>query len=119
MQLVDKMHLPCAKTISVLALLPFVMFYTKLLEQTSRERMLIILPAFYAITILCFSAVIGIAHAAPEMIAARSIIPYTPSKVLEYFWYLLVESFGSLVFALFRLLPPIRQDQILPKEDVA
>lgn len=46
-QLVDKMHLPYAKTISVLALLPLVIFYTKLLEKTSRERMLILLPLIY------------------------------------------------------------------------
>ena len=55
MQLVDKMYLPYAKTISVLALLPLVMFYTKLLGKTSREKMFVILPAFYGISILCFS----------------------------------------------------------------
>ena len=54
-QLVDKLHLPFAKTASVIALLPLVMFYTKLLEKTSRERMLIILPFFYGVSILCFS----------------------------------------------------------------
>src|SRR4051812_13081069 len=46
-QLVDRLHLPYAKTVSVLALLPLVMFYTRLLERTSRERMLVILPTFY------------------------------------------------------------------------
>lgn len=101
MQLVDKMHLPYAKTISVLALFPFVMFYTKLLEQTSREKMLIILPAFYGISILCFGAVIGITQASPEIIATRSIILFIGTKVLGYVWYLFVESFGSLIFALF------------------
>lgn len=101
MQLVDKMYLPYAKTISVLALLPLVMFYTKLLERTSRERMLIILPTFYGMAILCLGVIIGIAQASPEVIAARSIIPYMATKVLGYFWYLFVESFGSLIFALF------------------
>ena len=46
-QLVGKLQLPFAKTVSVLALLPLVMFYTKLLEKISRERMLVILPIFY------------------------------------------------------------------------
>ena len=101
MQLVDKMHLPYAKTISVLALLPLVMFYTKLLERTSRERMLIILPAFYGIAILCFGVVIGITQASPEVIAARSMVPFIGTKVLGYVWYMFVESFGSFVFALF------------------
>ena len=40
-QLVGNLQLPFAKTVSVLALLPLVMFYTRLLEKTSRERMLI------------------------------------------------------------------------------
>ncbi|MFI5343228.1 MAG: NTP/NDP exchange transporter [Chlamydiales bacterium] len=99
--LVDKLHLPYAKTISVLALLPLVMFYTKLLERTSREKMLIILPTFYGISILCFGIVMLIAQASPEEIAARSLIPFIATKVLGYLWYLFVESFGSLVVALF------------------
>ncbi len=100
-QLVDRLHLPYAKTVSVLALLPFVMFYTKLLERTSREKMLVILPAFYGITVLCFAALMSWAQAPAEEIAARSFLPYVATKVLGYVWYLFVESFGSLVVALF------------------
>lgn len=100
-QLVDKMHLPYAKTISVLALLPLVMFYTRLLATTSREKMLIILPTFYGLAIVGFSAVMFIAQAPSEVIATRSMIPYVGTKILGYLWYLFVESFGSLVVALF------------------
>jgi AAA family ATP:ADP antiporter len=100
-QLVDKLHLPYAKTVSVISLLPLVMFYTKLLEKTSREKMLMILPAFYGITILCFSALMLIAQAPAEQIAERSTVPFIATRVLGYTWYLFVESFGSLVVALF------------------
>lgn len=100
-QLVDKLHLPYAKTVSVLALLPLVMFYTKLLEKTSREKMLVILPAFYGIVTLLFSAVMPFVQAPAEEIAARSMLPYIGTKVVGYSWYLFVESFGSLVVALF------------------
>src|SRR5471030_3313263 len=79
-QLVDKMQLPYAKTISVLALLPLVMFYTRLLETTSRERMLVILPTFYGIAILCFSAVMFFAQGSEAEIAARSTIPFIGTK---------------------------------------
>lgn len=99
--LVDKLHLPYAKTVSVIALLPLVMFYTKLLERTSREKMLMILPAFYGIAILCFASLMMIAQAPKEIIEARTIIPYLATKALGYTWYLFVESFGSLVVALF------------------
>ena len=54
-QLVDKLQLPFAKTISVITLLPLVMFYTKLLEKTSKEKMLVILPIFYGVAVFIFS----------------------------------------------------------------
>jgi len=100
-QLVDRLHLPYAKTVSVLALLPLVMFYTKLLEKTSRERMLVILPSFYGITVLCFAALMSIAQGPAEVIAERPPFLYYATKGLGYLWYLFVESFGSLVVALF------------------
>lgn len=100
-QLVDKTHIPYAKTVSVLALLPFVMFYTKLLQRTSRERMFVILPYFYGITILCFSLAMLVAQETPEEIMARSTFAFVCTKILGYLWYLFVESFGSLVVALF------------------
>lgn len=92
-QLVDKMHLPYAKTVSVLSLLPLVIFYTKLLERTSREKMLIILPSFYGFGVLTFSALMFAFQGATKV----SIWMH----VVGYIWYLFVESFGSLVVALF------------------
>lgn len=90
-QLVDKMHLPYAKTISVLALLPLVIIYTKLLERTSREKMMVILPMFYGACIFIFGILVW---SAENYTGAWSV-------VLGYAWYLFVESFGSLAVALF------------------
>ncbi len=92
-QLVSNLQLPYAKTASVIALLPLVMFYTKLLEKTSREKMLVILPTFYGLSILCFSFLIMGAQASGSTSYAV--------RALGYVWYLFVESFGSLVVALF------------------
>ena len=100
-QLVDRFQLPYAKTVSVLALLPLVMFYTKLLERTSRERMLVILPAFYGIAVLCFGVAMYFVQASAEDIAGRSAGSLIATRGLGYLWYLFVESFGSLVVALF------------------
>lgn len=100
-QLVGKYQLPFAKTISVIALLPLVMFYTKLLERTSREKMLIILPSFYGITILCFSVAMLLTQASTETLSLKSPLTALGIKSLGYLWYLFVESFGSLVVALF------------------
>ncbi len=100
-QLVGKFQLPFAKTISVLALLPLVMFYTRLLEKTSREKMLIILPAFYGMGILCFSLIMNLVQSSLEELSNISLFYSASLKSLGYFWYLFVESFGSLVIALF------------------
>ncbi len=54
-QLVDKLHLPYAKTASVLALLPLVMFYTKLLERTSREKIELLQQVFSILFLVYFS----------------------------------------------------------------
>lgn len=92
-QFVDKMHIPYAKTLSVLALLPIVIFYTKLLERTSREKMFIILSFFYGISILLFGVLI---------IFIQFLANYTfIVKFIGYVWYVFVESFGSLFLALF------------------
>ena len=91
-QLVGKLQLPFAKTASVIALLPLVMFYTRLLEKYSREKMLVILPAFYGTAILCFSLLMLLFQCSGGPIL---------TNILGYTWYLFVESFGSLVIALF------------------
>lgn len=100
-QLVGKYHLPYAKTVSVIALLPLVMFYTKLLEKTSREKMLIILPTFYGISVLVFAFLMMFFQGPEVEIMNRSAGFAMITKVIGYVWYLFVESFGSLVVALF------------------
>lgn len=99
--LVDKYQLPFAKTASVLALLPLVIFYTKLLEKTSKERMLKILPTFYGLSLLIFSLLMFKLQSSLQAYVQSSAIASTLIKSLGYIWYLYVESFGSLVVALF------------------
>jgi AAA family ATP:ADP antiporter len=100
-QLVDRMQLPYAKTVSVLLLLPLVMFYTKLLETNSRERMLVILPTFYGISVLIFAVLIYFIQVPKEEGVEPSLFFNVVTKIIGYAWYVFIESFGSLVVALF------------------
>lgn len=100
-QLVGKLQLPFAKTLSVICLLPLVMFYTKLLEKTSREKMLMILPTFYGSCVLVFALIMLYFQAPQEAILQHPPLLLFGTRFLGYFWYLFVESFGSLVVALF------------------
>jgi AAA family ATP:ADP antiporter len=99
--LVDKMDLPYAKTISVIALLPLLIAYTKLLEKTSREKMLMIVPAFYGVAIAIFTVLIYIAREHMGSIQNSGLITFIFIKTIGYLWYFLVESFGSITPALF------------------
>ncbi|MBS0185501.1 MAG: hypothetical protein JSS34_04045 [Proteobacteria bacterium] len=101
MELVDKVDLPYAKTISILILIPLVSFYTKFLGHISREKMLILLPIYYGCLTLCFSLAMLIAQAPPEEIAALPFALWIATKILGYMWYVYVESFGSLLIPLF------------------
>ncbi|MCH9611737.1 MAG: ADP,ATP carrier protein 1 [Chlamydiia bacterium] len=100
-QLAGKLQLPYAKTISVLALLPLVMFYTKLLEKHSRERMLVILPSFYGIVTVIFGVLLLFIQSDIDALQQGSMGTRIFIKGVGYLWYLFVESFGSLVVALF------------------
>ncbi len=100
-QLVSPLQLPFAKTFSVLLLFPLVMFYTKLLEKNSREKMLKILPTFYGICILLFSLLMLLVQGSAKELASTSAFASFGIKAMAYIWYVFVESFGSLIVALF------------------
>lgn len=100
-QIVDKMHLPYAETVAVLSMFPAVMIYTKLLNKFAREKMLILLPAFYGISTLCFSILLGFAETIPKELTSQFFSLSLALKFLGYLWYIFVDSFGSLMVALF------------------
>jgi AAA family ATP:ADP antiporter len=97
--LVDRLQLPFAKTVSLIGMLPLVMMYTKLIEKNSKEKMFVVVPTIYGLSLICFGLVMSVAQAPAEIIAARSNISFLATKALGYLFYLFVESFGSLVTA--------------------
>lgn len=98
-QLVNKLCLPYAKTLSLILLVPLVGFYTRLLERFSRNRMLVLMPAVYGILVLAFGAALSVAQAPPDVIAQQSFVPYVATKTLGFVFYVFVESWGSLMLA--------------------
>lgn len=99
--LVDKNDIPWAKTASLLILLPLVMVYTRLLDIYSREKMFYILSVGYA----SITAILGLLlynfQASAATIATYTGFEYYLVKILGYVIYVFVESYGSLVVALF------------------
>jgi AAA family ATP:ADP antiporter len=99
--LVDKGHIPWAKTASILVLLPLVMLYTRLLDNFSREKMFYILAAAYSSLTLVLAVFLFYFQADAATIATYSGFEYYFVKFLGYVIYVFVESYGSLVVALF------------------
>lgn len=84
-----------AKIVSLITLLPLLMIFNKLVERFPREQMFYILGVTYAIGSLIFGALwmhpfIGLPNAT-----------ISASRILPWAWYVFVESYGSLVVALF------------------
>lgn len=86
---------PRAKMLSLLVVFPLVIIYSKLVEWLPRQTLFYVLSLAYGIATLIisyfmFDPNIGLANLHAD-----------PSRILGWVWYVFVESFGSLVIALF------------------
>ena len=99
MTLVGPVQLPYAKTASLFFLLPLIMTYTKLLDKYSREKIFYILSSIYGICAVLF----GIAFAYTQGLDHANLTGWTAIALMfiGYGFYLFVESYGSLMPALF------------------
>lgn len=86
---------PYAKLLSILIVFPLVMIYGKLIDMYPRQRVFYILVAIYGI----LSLLLFFAFSHPTIGLANTI--KGSDRVLGWFWYVFVESFGSLFPALF------------------
>ncbi len=98
---VDKHDIPWAKTASLFCLFPLVAMYTRLFDRYSREQVFYMLSGIYGTLTFFFAASFFFFQAPQEVIAARTGMAWFLSKFLGYFWYVFVESYGSLIVALF------------------
>lgn len=86
---------PYAKILSMFAVFPIVMFYSKLVDWFKRDQVFYILSIFYAVTAFIFAVCF-----LNSSIGLENTVE-SPARILGWAWYLWVESFGSLVVALF------------------
>ena len=95
MNIVGKTYIPYAKMASVVFLIPLILLYSKLVDMVEKHKLLYIIPAIYVV--FFFVAAYFLAH--PTIGVANTI----PNKYRIFGWviYLAIESFGSLLPALF------------------
>ncbi|MDR2666374.1 MAG: hypothetical protein LBB92_02935 [Endomicrobium sp.] len=94
MQIVGKTFIPFAKTISLILILPILSIYTKILRRFKQKKTFQILIYFYMTVVTLF--VLPIFLSQSHIITNKLI-----SNVIGYSWYFTVESFGSIMIALF------------------
>lgn len=86
---------PMAKWASLIVLFPLVIFYNKLVDKFSREKLFYVIGTAYLIGsiifgLLFYHSTIGLANTAVDS-----------TRLVGWFWYVFVESYGSIVVALF------------------
>ncbi|MBS1987287.1 hypothetical protein JST99_05130 [Candidatus Dependentiae bacterium] len=86
---------PLAKMLSLCVATPLVILYGKLIDRFPRQNVFYGLTAFYGVAALAFAA--GFMH---PTIGLSNVVE-DPSRWIGWAWYVYVESFGSLIVALF------------------
>jgi AAA family ATP:ADP antiporter len=95
---------PIAKTISIISLVFLLMGYTKLLDKYSRDRVFYMLSTAYVIGCVIFGFLIlapYIGQEARALVCVRTGLAYWATQFIAYAWFVFVESYGSLIVALF------------------
>jgi ATP:ADP antiporter, AAA family len=94
MRVVGADWLPYAKMVSLCVIIPLVIVYTKLVDVFPRHKIFYVLLTGYGIIALLFS------YAFTQVVDLKTVVA-SSSNILGWVWYVYVESFGSLVVALF------------------
>jgi AAA family ATP:ADP antiporter len=86
---------PWAKWLSLSIIIPLVIIYGKLIDAFPRHKVFYALTTIYGVAALAFAYFFM--H--PEIGLTNTV--EDPTRVLGWLWYIYVESFGSLIVALF------------------
>jgi len=86
---------PTAKILSMFVVFPLVIMYSKLIDTFPRHKVFYALVSIYAVLALVFAFFLM----NPEFGLENTI--KSPTRMLGWAWYIYVESFGSLIVALF------------------
>lgn len=95
LSLCGKTNQPIAKWVSLFTLFPIVILYSKLVDKVARHRLFYIIGTIYFIGTL----IIGGLFLHPTIGLCN--VKEDPFRILPWVWYVFVESYGSIVVALF------------------
>ncbi len=88
-------YLWMAKILSLVIIVPLVIVYSKLIDKYPRHKVFYLLIGIYGIVAILFF----LAFSNPDIGLANTV--KSPTRIIGWLWYVYVESFGSLIVALF------------------
>lgn len=86
---------PMAKWLSLCIIVPLVILYSKLIDTFPRNKVFYVLTMFYGLLAL------GFAFYLSHPVYGLPNTETSPYRIIGWMWYVFVESFGSLIVALF------------------
>lgn len=103
---------PVAKILSMIILFPLILVYSYLVDKVQRHKLFYILCSFYGISLILFGFIfslpsIDLSNAAnfvtTKLASGKTEMTHVTEfgRILGYAWYIFIESFGSLMVALF------------------
>lgn len=95
MKIVGKLWIPYAKIASLVFIVPLILFYSKLVDLFAKHKLFYVITLFYSV----FFLILAYALQHPTIGLANTVA--SPYRALGWTIYLGIESFGSLVVALF------------------
>lgn len=95
MSIVGKDYLPYVQIFSVSLLIPSIMLYSLLVDRLKRHKIIYSLALFYSVATVLFASVLA------NPIIGLDNTNADVYRLVGWFWYFFVESFGSIMVALF------------------
>ena len=99
--LVGASDTPIAKLLAVVLLVPLIMVYTKLLDHYGRRKTFYIISGFYGVLALIFTILLAYTPTAEVCRLLPVHWERWGATIIGYCFYLFVETYGSLIPALF------------------
>ena len=97
---------PWAKLVSLVVLFPLIMVYSKLVDKVARHKLFYVIGGAYFVGTL----ILGALFMHPTIGLANTTVDAT--RIIPWVWYVFVESYGSIVVALFWA---FAADMVLPE----
>lgn len=95
MKTVGKLYIPQAKTLSFAVLVPLILLYSKLVDMVEKHKLFYIICGFYLVIFA------GLTWALAHPTIGLTNATTSPDRLVGWISYLSIETFGSLVVALF------------------